>query len=94
MVDQNNIPQRNEHDLTISSIEYPKYGFEVDGIEELDVKFKCIFCLLIIQDPIQLITCGHRSCRGCLEVRAATVADGNVICPLDDCHEISNKNQV
>jgi hypothetical protein len=76
-----------------STSEYPKCGYNVDGIADFLLRFKCIFCLLIIREPIQL-KCGHRSCRGCFEVRAAADPDGNVACPDEDCDEITNKTEV
>jgi hypothetical protein len=87
---------QQEHPLESSFLEseYPECGYEIDGIEKIKSRFKCIFCLLVIQEPIQLIECGHRSCRVCFESRAAKVLDGNVTCPYDDCHQVTNKNQV
>lgn len=80
-------------DNSSSASNYPKYGYIVDNITEILPRFKCIFCFLLIREPVQA-ECGHRSCRSCFEVRAAAVPDGNVTCPCDDCDEITNKSQV
>ncbi|CAF1454114.1 unnamed protein product [Rotaria sordida] len=94
MVDTNNTPPRSESDSSLPTSSYPKYGYEVDTIEDINPRFKCIFCFLVIQNAIQLTECGHRSCRGCFEVRAAAVADENVECPVDGCHATTNKSQI
>jgi hypothetical protein len=94
MNSNNNSQQSNGSDSSPHISEYPKYGYNVDGIEEIHRRFLCIFCLLIIREPIQLTECGHRSCRDCFESRAERSTDGNVTCPCDDCHEITNRDQV
>jgi hypothetical protein len=94
MSNSNNSQRSNESDLSPSISEYPKCGYNIDDIGEVIRKFICIFCFLIIREPIQLTECGHRSCRGCFEFRVATTSDGNIKCPCDDCGEITNKNQV
>jgi len=94
MLSSNNSQQSNESDLSPSIAEYKKYGYDIEGFEEINQRFICIFCNLIIRDAIQLTECGHRCCRGCFEVRAAVSIDGNITCPCVDCHEITNKNQV
>lgn len=94
MINSNSTQQANGSDLSPSISEYPQYGFDIDGIEEINPRFKCIFCSLMIRDAIQLSECGHRSCRGCFEVRADKATDQNVICPCEDCHLITNKSQV
>ena len=71
-----------------------EHGYDVDGLEEINPRFICIFCSRIIREPIQLIECGHRSCRECFEHQAATTTDGNVECPCEDCHEKTNKDNV
>jgi len=69
-------PPRSEHLLC---------GYKTYLTEEADNKWKCIFCKLIIKEPIQLTECGHRACKGCFESRAAAAIDGNMICPVEDC---------
>ncbi|CAF3884095.1 unnamed protein product [Rotaria sp. Silwood2] len=94
MVDRNNSQLKNEFDSNLPISPYPKCGYEVDDIEKFNSRFKCIFCSFIINDPIQLTECGHRCCRGCFDVRVAAVTDENVTCPMGDCHETTNKNQI
>ena len=31
------------------------------------VALQCPLCELVLRDPVQVITCGHRFCKGCLE---------------------------
>ncbi|CAF1034674.1 unnamed protein product [Adineta ricciae] len=94
MGDSYNIQQENEAVSSASTPEYTKYGFNVFGIETIDSRFKCLFCDFVIKEPIQLVECGHRICRGCFDVRAATVENGRVKCPQKDCGEFANKEQV
>ena len=75
--------------------EFPKCGFDVENLDKINPRFKCIFCDLVIREPIQLSECGHRSCRECFELRAAKTIDENITCPVADCeYPINNKNQV
>ncbi|CAF3444999.1 unnamed protein product [Rotaria socialis] len=94
MVDSCNSQLSNERVSSFSISPYPKCGFDVDDIENKNSRFKCIFCSLLIQEPIQLVECGHRSCRGCFEARAAVAPDENVTCPYDDCNIKTNKSQI
>jgi hypothetical protein len=94
MSNSNSSQQLHGSDLSPPIAEYRKYGYNIDSIEELKSRFLCIFCFLLIREPIQLTECGHRSCRGCFDVRAAATADGNITCPCEDCDVITNKNQV
>ncbi|CAF1931031.1 unnamed protein product [Rotaria magnacalcarata] len=94
MVDSSDSQLSNEHVSSSSISPYPKCGFDVDDIENKNSRFKCIFCSLLIQEPIQLIECGHRSCRGCFEARAAVAPDENVTCPYDDCNVKTNISQI
>jgi len=78
----------------VTSSEFELYGYEIAHLTEINPRYRCIFCLLIINNPIQLTECGHRSCRDCFEIRANRTADGNVTCPVEDCQLITNKNEV
>ena len=80
---------------TISDSEYPRCGYDIDDLNNTNPRFTCIFCFLIVRDPIQLTECGHRACRECFDIRAAKTADGNIACPSADCdHQITNKTKV
>lgn len=94
MADSHNIQQKNEAALSASTSEYTKYGFSVFDIEKIDPRFKCLFCELVIKEPIQLVECGHRVCRGCFDIRAAAADNERVKCPQKDCAEFANKEQV
>ncbi|CAF1078601.1 unnamed protein product [Adineta steineri] len=90
MDDNNNSQQSSQSTVSLSL----KPGYNIDDIDKANSRFKCIFCKLIIRDPIQLTECGHRSCRNCFDERANKEPDGNVTCPCDDCHIVTNKSQV
>ncbi|CAF4376637.1 unnamed protein product, partial [Adineta steineri] len=40
-------------------------GFDAKNITNLDSKYKCSDCSLILCNPIQLTACGHRFCHSC-----------------------------
>ncbi len=42
-------------------------GYDADFVEELDDDFRCVVCLDAMKDPYQIVPCGHRFCRSCLE---------------------------
>jgi hypothetical protein len=42
-------------------------GFDARNKDILDLKFICPFCSLILQDPVQLSSCGHRQCQSCFD---------------------------
>ena len=70
------------------------FGYSIYDIENADPKWKCIFCSLIMKEPIQLTECGHRCCKGCFESRAADAVNDELECPVDDCHTSFHKGQV
>ncbi len=44
-------------------------GFDAQNKGILDRKFICPVCSLILQDPVQLDTCGHRLCQSCSHIQ-------------------------
>ncbi|CAF4188247.1 unnamed protein product, partial [Adineta steineri] len=40
-------------------------GFDAKNKSNLDSKYKCSDCSLILRDPVQLSACGHRLCHSC-----------------------------
>jgi hypothetical protein len=84
-----------DHSHSSSSIsEYLPCGYEVNDIERLSPKCRCIYCILVIKEPIQLTECGHRCCKGCFESRAAASIDDKMLCPVPECDTKFSKNQV
>lgn len=71
-----------------------EFGYEVDDITKISEKYRCIICSLVIRDPIQLTECGHRSCRECIQNQASLDTEEGIICPVEDCHEVTEKKQV
>ncbi|CAF1918599.1 unnamed protein product [Rotaria magnacalcarata] len=69
-------------------------GYIILNCENVSDKWKCIYCFLIIKEPIQLMECGHRACKGCHESRAALATDGIMICPVEECKQQYYKAQV
>ncbi len=69
-------------------------GYQVDDIERLNPKWRCIYCNLVIKEPTQLTECGHRCCKGCFESRAAALTDDKMRCPVPECETEYFKTQV
>jgi hypothetical protein len=44
-------------------------GIDARNKNTLDPKYTCHKCLLILQDPVQLSTCGHRQCQSCFNAQ-------------------------
>lgn len=86
--------QQHEAQLPSLVSEEAKLGYEIDDIEGINLKYKCLFCLLIIRDPVQLSQCGHRCCHVCSDIKAASNTEEGIECPFEDCHEFTNKNEV
>lgn len=82
---QSNLPSQSD---------YLPCGYRVYDIENTDPRVKCIFCRLIIKEPIQLTECGHRGCKGCFESRAADAIHDKMICPVEDCKCVFDKIDV
>ena len=42
-----------------------QYGFDADFVGEVPEFFKCVVCHLVLREPVQIMTCGHRFCKPC-----------------------------
>ncbi len=42
-------------------------GIDAKNKTILDTKYICPKCALVLQDPVQLSTCGHRQCQSCFD---------------------------
>ncbi|CAF3606472.1 unnamed protein product [Adineta steineri] len=51
-------------------------------------------CGYLVDEPIQFVECGHRSCKGCFESRIAAATNGQVTCPDEDCNYQFDRNQI
>ncbi|UJR37875.1 hypothetical protein I4U23_030565 [Adineta vaga] len=78
---------------TKSSSEFLHCGYQVNGMDKAQDKWKCIFCSWIIKEPIQLTECGHRGCRGCFESRMGQAPTGKISCPGEDCDYELDRSQ-
>ena len=43
-------------------------GYEFDFVDNVDDEYACCICLHVMKDPYQIVPCGHRCCRSCLNV--------------------------
>jgi hypothetical protein len=77
--------------MTVSSMMV--LGGPTPDFVNLDPKYKCIKCMLVLKQPRQL-PCGHRICRLCIEQLFS--ASSNVICPSgeEDCNNKITPDQV
>ncbi len=44
-------------------------GTDAQNKNILDRKFICPVCSLILRDPVQFNTCGHRLCQSCFQTQ-------------------------
>lgn len=60
-------------------------GYDMDFLEDPPNYLKCIFCTLVLRDPVVLIGCGHHYCSNCFEQDKSYSAymNSKLICPLD-----------
>ena len=40
-------------------------GYDVEFVEPLKDDYVCVICLLVLREPIQIESCGHRLCKIC-----------------------------
>ena len=72
----------------------PQCGYRVANIDQFDRRLRCLFCSLLMNDPIQLTECGHRACRACFDFQADQSSDGSVTCPEMDCQAVTKREEV
>ena len=62
-----------------------KYGVEAFFTSEVAVYLQCVVCKLVLRDPLQISTCGHKMCTPCFK-RLKTYAqreNKEFTCPVD-----------
>ena len=42
-------------------------GYDANFEAEPPDYLKCIICALVLRDPVMIVECGHRFCKGCYE---------------------------
>jgi len=57
-------------------------GYDFDFVGDIDSEYECCICLHVLQDPYQIVPCGHRCCRSCLGALFRKFGD-KTICPID-----------
>ena len=61
------------------------YGYPVYNLDNINERWKCVYCSLLIKEPIQLTECDHRCCKGCYESRVVETGNELMVCPVQDC---------
>jgi len=64
-------------------------GYDVPFLSDVDPRFMCPICLLVLKDPMQT-ACGHRFCDSC--IRRVYVTNNVLTCPVDK--QYSRVNQM
>merc|ERR1712136_260945 len=62
-----------------------EYGYDATFIEEIREEYKCVVCHLVLRNPLQIMSCGHRFCARCFD-RIKLHAERNgiqLLCPID-----------
>ncbi|CAF0771168.1 unnamed protein product [Adineta ricciae] len=44
-------------------------GYDTKNKDTLDPRYLCPACLLVLHEPLQLSTCGHRQCQSCIDIQ-------------------------
>ena len=62
------------------------YGYDHLIVGETPDYLKCPLCHLVMQEPMLIVTCGHKFCGPCFRRRKekTTTADQQLICPVDN----------
>jgi hypothetical protein len=94
MTTNNKSQQSNSASPSSSASEYLSCGYLIHDIEKAEARWQCVYCQLVMKEPIQLTECGHRGCRGCFESRAAVAINGKMTCPVEECKCDFDKNDV
>ena len=42
-------------------------GYEYEFLSPVPEKWRCIICHLPLNDPVQIVSCGHRICQRCMD---------------------------
>ena len=63
-------------------------GYEACFVEKVGEDFKCILCHLVLRNPVQIMSCGHRFCANCFQRFVEYKEQSNVQleCPIDRKH--------
>jgi hypothetical protein len=69
-------------------------GYIIHDMDNANIKWKCVYCLLIMKEPTQLTECGHRCCKGCFESRAAEAIKNTMFCPVPECNTAFSTSDV
>ena len=60
-------PESNHSTTPKELMSWPRGGYPVKDIEQIDSRLKCADCKLIFRKPYQLC-CGHRICQSCVKM--------------------------
>ena len=60
-------------------------GYDVNFTTEIPQELKCVICHLVLREPVQIMTCGHRFCSVCFEQfkTHTQTAAVQLLCPVD-----------
>jgi len=70
------------------------YGYDVSFVDDVWDELKCTVCHLVLRNPVQIMSCGHRYCNPCFDRMKNHAQQSNIdlVCPVD--REIVPLNQV
>ena len=61
-------PAAHGYDIS-GTVVYSRDGHQMKSSDLAAIK--CPLCELVLRAPVQVITCGHRFCKGCLELKTS-----------------------
>jgi len=70
---------------TADDSEEEEYGYDAIFAKEVPDELKCVVCHLVLRDPLQISSCGHRFCRPCFNrmKNNAYETTTDFVCPVD-----------
>ncbi|CAF3788483.1 unnamed protein product [Rotaria sordida] len=66
------IPYNHSSEISQQPLLSSRNGFFVKNIDDIDPRFICQSCRLVLRKPYQL-QCGHRQCQACIDVQNRTI---------------------
>merc|ERR1712168_154196 len=70
---------------TTTLVDEQEHGYDVCFVGEVADELRCVICHLVLREPVQVMTCGHRFCAPCFQRMKIHSQETNVdlLCPVD-----------
>ncbi|CAF1490225.1 unnamed protein product, partial [Didymodactylos carnosus] len=75
--------------MSLSDQQQRSHGYYIANRDTVDVKYICPLCRLLIREPVQILSCGDRTCQNCLN---SNIGQTEFRCP--SCKKVATKSDV